>query len=48
MGSVANSALQVGGNVVGIIPEFLRDKEIAHQGITDLIVVDSMHSRKQK
>lgn len=48
MGSVANSALQAGGNVVGIIPEFLRDKEIAHQGLTDLIVVDSMHSRKQK
>ena len=29
-------------------PRILRDKEIAHQGITDLIVVDSMHSRKQK
>jgi hypothetical protein len=48
MGSVANSALQAGGNVIGIIPEFLRDKEIAHQGLTNLIVVDSMHSRKQK
>lgn len=48
MGSVANSALQTGGEVVGIIPEFLRDKEIAHQGLTNLIVVDSMHSRKQK
>ncbi len=46
MGVVANAALAAGGPVVGVIPTFLRHQEIMHQGVTDLIVTDSMHSRK--
>ena len=46
MGAVANAALAAGGQVVGIIPQFLQDKELAHLGLTELHVVDSMHSRK--
>lgn len=46
MGEVADAALQAGGRVVGVIPEFLRAKEVAHTGLSELIVTDSMHSRK--
>lgn len=48
MGAVADGALEEGGRVVGIIPNFLRSKEIAHDKLTDLILVDSMHERKMK
>ena len=48
MGAVANGALQNGGEVIGVLPHFLREKEIAHQGLTQLILVDSMHERKTK
>lgn len=48
MGAVANAALSEGGNVVGVLPRFLRSKEIAHQGLTELIMVESMHERKTK
>ncbi len=48
MGAVANGALSEGGKVVGVIPEFLVDKELAHNGITELILVKSMHERKYK
>ena len=48
MGAVANGALSEGGMVVGVIPEFLVDKELAHNGITELILVKSMHERKYK
>ena len=47
MGTVADAALQAGGQVVGIIPEKLRSWEHAHQGLTQLIVVDDMHTRKR-
>lgn len=47
MGEVANGALAEGGKVVGILPEFLRDREVAHQGISELILVKSMHERKK-
>lgn len=46
MGSVADAALAAGGEVVGVIPEALVAKEIAHPGLTELRVVGSMHERK--
>lgn len=48
MGAVANGVLAQGGKVIGVLPTFLRSKEIAHQGLTKLILVDSMHERKTK
>jgi len=46
MGIIANAVLERGGNVHGVIPQMLCDKEIAHQGLTELHVVSSMHARK--
>ena len=46
MGVVANAALAAGGPVTGVIPEFLRRQEVAHDGVSDLIITDSMHTRK--
>ena len=46
MGAVADAALKVGGKVTGIMPRFLKDKEIEHIGLTRLILVDTMHERK--
>lgn len=46
MGAVADAVLQAGGDVVGVIPQALAAKEIAHDGLTELVVVDSMHQRK--
>ena len=46
MGEIANSAMQARGEVVGVIPRSLVEKEVAHGGLTDLRVVDSMHQRK--
>ena len=48
MGAVADGALQEGGKVTGVIPYFLQSKEIAHTGLTELILVESMHERKTK
>ena len=48
MGEVADAALAAGGEVEGVIPEFLALKEIAHAGLTRLHVVDSMHTRKAR
>lgn len=48
MGVLANSVLEHGGKVVGIIPRFLYEQEVGHDGVTELIIVDSMHQRKQK
>lgn len=48
MGAVAEGALSEGGKVIGVLPSFLRSKEIAHEGLTELILVDSMHERKTK
>ncbi len=47
MGVMADAALAAGGRVTGVIPEFLTRREVAHAAITELIVTDSMHSRKQ-
>jgi uncharacterized protein (TIGR00730 family) len=46
MGIVADAALAAGGKVIGVIPQSLANREIAHAGVTDLRVVDSMHTRK--
>jgi hypothetical protein len=46
MGAVADGALSAGGKVIGVIPEKLRGRELAHMGCTELFVVDSMHARK--
>lgn len=48
MGALADGALSDAGRVIGVIPEFLRDREHGHQFISDLQTVDSMHSRKQR
>lgn len=46
MGTLADAVLAHGGEVIGVIPQALVEKEIAHTGLTELHVVDSMHSRK--
>lgn len=46
MGALADSMLAGGGRVIGVIPEFLKRKEIAHPRLTELRVVESMHARK--
>jgi uncharacterized protein (TIGR00730 family) len=46
MGAIADAVLEAGGEVIGVIPEALRDKELAHQGCTELHVVSTMHERK--
>ncbi len=48
MGAVADAALAAGARAVGVIPRALASKEIAHQGLTELHVVASMHERKLK
>ncbi len=46
MGKVALGALDNDGNVIGIIPEFLKFKEVFHTGLTELIITENMHERK--
>ncbi len=48
MGQLAKGALDAGGEVIGVIPEFLMKKEVYHPGLTKLIVTRSMHERKRK
>ncbi|WP_028452429.1 LOG family protein [Chitinilyticum aquatile] len=48
MGEVASAALDAGGEVIGVIPQFMALRELAYAACTDLIVVDSMHTRKAK
>jgi uncharacterized protein (TIGR00730 family) len=48
MGEVADAVMADGGEVIGVIPEFMVDHEVAHHGITSLEVVDSMHTRKAR
>ncbi len=47
MGAVADSALEAGGEVIGVIPQALVDAEVAHRGCTELHIVGTMHERKQ-
>jgi uncharacterized protein (TIGR00730 family) len=46
MGALADATLAAGGEVVGVIPRFLVDREVGHRGLTELVVVESMHERK--
>jgi uncharacterized protein (TIGR00730 family) len=46
MGVLADAALAAGGEVIGVIPQALLDREVGHRGLTQLHVVDSMHARK--
>ncbi len=48
MGTVADTVLESGGQVIGVIPKMLEDREISHTNLTELIIVDSMHERKTK
>ena len=48
MGLIANAVLARGGKVTGVIPQFLLDKEVEHTGVTNLIITENMHQRKQK
>lgn len=47
MGAAAMAALSAGGRVIGVIPDFFNDYEIVAQNLTELIIVKSMHERKQ-
>lgn len=48
MGALADGVLNEGGKAIGVLPHFLRSKEIAHLNLTQLILVESMHERKTK
>jgi len=48
MGALADAVLKAGGEVIGVIPGALVERELAHHDVTDLIIVDSMHQRKAK
>lgn len=48
MGAVADSLLEEGGHVIGVMPTFLENREIAHKKLTELVIVDTMHERKAK
>ena len=48
MGAVAAGALSQGGEVIGVLPHFFKGSEIAHENLTELILVNSMHERKMK
>jgi len=47
MGEIADTVLAGGGEVIGVIPQALVDKEVSHAGLTELKIVDSMHERKE-
>ncbi|MEO6850408.1 MAG: TIGR00730 family Rossman fold protein [Mucilaginibacter sp.] len=47
MGLLADAVLSKGGKAIGVMPQFLLDKEVGHPGLTELHIVDSMHQRKQ-
>jgi len=48
MGVLADKILSMNGKVIGVIPKFLYDLEVGHDNVTELIIVESMHERKQK
>ncbi len=48
MGTVADTVLENGGKVVGVIPTLLEEREISHKNLTELYVVETMHQRKNK
>lgn len=48
MGAIADGCLNAGGDIIGVMPRELVDREIAHQGLTELLIVKDMHERKAK
>ena len=48
MGVVADAALAAGGQVIGVLPRFLEARELGHAGLTELHLVDTMHTRKER
>jgi len=48
MGLIADAILARNGKAIGVIPQFLMDKEVGHQHLTEMIVTENMHQRKQK
>lgn len=48
MGILADAALEAGGKVIGVIPDFLLNREVGHKGLTELVIVTSMHERKKR
>lgn len=48
MGLIADAVLAEGGEAIGVIPQFLMDKEVGHKGLTEMIVTENMHQRKQR
>ncbi|MEO5910928.1 MAG: TIGR00730 family Rossman fold protein [Pelobium sp.] len=48
MGLIADAVLEKGGEAIGVIPQFLMDKEVGHKGLTEMIITENMHQRKQK
>lgn len=47
MGAIADATLASGGEVIGVMPKSLEEKEISHEGLTELHIVESMHDRKK-
>ena len=48
MGVIADEILKRNGKVTGVIPQFLMDKEVGHKGLTEMVITENMHQRKQK
>lgn len=48
MGIIADAVLQYNGKVIGVIPDFLLKKEVGHTGLTEQVIVQTMHERKQR
>lgn len=48
MGLIADAVMEREGEAIGVIPQFLMDKEVGHKGLTEIIVTENMHQRKQK
>ncbi|WP_199117416.1 TIGR00730 family Rossman fold protein [Pedobacter sp. ASV28] len=48
MGVIADEVMKLGGTAIGVIPQFLMDKEVGHNGITQMVITENMHQRKQK
>ena len=48
MGTIADAVMEAGGQTIGVIPDFLDKLEVGHSGLSELILVESMHERKQK
>jgi uncharacterized protein (TIGR00730 family) len=48
MGVVSDAVLAGGGTVLGVIPTFLKEREVAHTGLTEMVVTETMHARKQR